>query len=66
MANSAAGLVDAGTISEYTTSGQTINTSLVSGLTDPEGIAMSPAPEPPSLALAGLGAAALWIWRQRK
>jgi hypothetical protein len=32
---------DAGTIAEYTTSGATVNASLISGLSFPEGIAVS-------------------------
>lgn len=54
------------TIGEYTTSGATVNASLVTGLVSPMGIAISPVPEPSSGALAGLGAAALWLRRRRK
>lgn len=55
-----------GTVGEFTTSGATVNASLVSGLDAPTGIAISPVPEPSGSALAGLGAAALWLWRRRK
>ena len=50
-------------IGEYTTSGATVNPSLISGLTDPIAIAISPAPEPPAIALAGLGALVVLVWR---
>jgi hypothetical protein len=55
-----------GTVGEYTISGATVNTSLISGLNGPLGIAISPVPEPSASALAGLGAAALWLWHRRK
>jgi MYXO-CTERM domain-containing protein len=53
-------------IAEFTTSGTTINVSLISGLDGPCGLAISPAPEPSANALAGLGAAMLTLWRRRK
>jgi hypothetical protein len=34
------------TIGEYTTSGATVNASLVTGLSNPWGIAVAPVPEP--------------------
>ena len=53
----------AGTIGEYTTSGATVNASLISGLDTPLFIAVAagpPAiPEPSSLALLAVGLAAL-------
>jgi hypothetical protein len=54
-----------GFVGEYTTSGATVNASLISGLDEPTGIAISPAPEPSAAALAGLGAAALGLRRRR-
>jgi MYXO-CTERM domain-containing protein len=54
-----------GTIGEYTTSGATVNASLISSF-NPTGIAIGPAPEPSVGVLAGLVAAALWLWRRRR
>ena len=55
------------TIGEYTTSGATVNASLITGLVSPFGIAISPVPDEASTAsLAGLSAAALWLWHRRK
>lgn len=53
-----------GTIGEYTTSGATVNASLISGIFRPAYVAISP--EPSTFALAGVGAAVLWLWRRRK
>jgi hypothetical protein len=53
-----------GTVGEYTISGQTINSSLITGLNTGTYIAV--APEPTTLALAGLGTAAFCFWRRRK
>ena len=57
-----------GVIAEYGLDGSTINTSLISALNSPHaiassGIAIGPAPEPPAIALAGLGAVVLLVWR---
>ena len=54
----------AGTIGEYTTSGATVNASLVSGLNGPIGIAV--VPEPSAWALLGIAAAALLAFRPRR
>lgn len=55
-----------GTIGEYdVTTGAAINASFITGVA-PEVIAISPAPEPSAGAVAGLGVAALWLWRRRK
>ena len=54
-----------GAVGEYTTSGA-VDASLISGLNVPGGIAISPVPEPSTIALAGLGAVAFcfwWRWR---
>jgi hypothetical protein len=52
-----------GTVGEYTTSGATVNASLISGLDTPVEIAVAPAtpaiPEPSSLVLLSVGLAAL-------
>ena len=60
-----------GTIGEYTTSGATVNASLVSGLNAPFGIAIAPVPEPSTI--AGLITAALtaggigfFSWRRHR
>jgi len=51
-----------GTIGEYTLSGATVNASLISGLNNPAGIVITP--EPSTVALVGLGAAALFLRRR--
>ena len=48
-----------GTIGKYTTSGGTVNASLVSGLNQPYGIAISPSPAPKPATLTLLGSALL-------
>jgi PEP-CTERM motif len=55
-----------GTVGEYTTSGGTVNASLISDLSFPSSIAIGPVPEPSTVALAIVGAAALWLRRRRK
>ena len=57
-----------GTIGEYTTSGSVVNASLVTGLRTPNGIAVTPTPEPSTLALLGAGGLALLVyaWRRRR
>jgi hypothetical protein len=55
-----------GTVSEYTTSGALLNSSLITGLGDTGYIALGPVPEPSSGLLAGLSAVAFWLWRPRK
>ena len=58
---------DVGTIGEYNaTTGAPINASLISGLNAPVDLAIGPVPEPSTIALAGLGATALWLWRRRE
>jgi hypothetical protein len=52
------------TVGEYTLKGDPINTSLITGLDG--GTYIDVVPEPSTMALAGLGAAALWFWRRRK
>ncbi|HTV39721.1 MAG TPA: PEP-CTERM sorting domain-containing protein [Candidatus Sulfotelmatobacter sp.] len=52
-----------GSVSEYTTSGALVDASLISGLDGPYGIAVTP--EPSTVALAGLGVGALWLWRRK-
>jgi len=56
-----------GTIGEYTTSGATVNSSLISGLDGPLGIAIVGVPEPSNLMPLGLVLAGLGIygWRRR-
>ena len=58
--------LESGIIGECTTSGATVSASLISGLENPVGIALGAVPEPSSGALAGVGGAALWLWRRRK
>jgi DNA-binding beta-propeller fold protein YncE len=50
-------------IGEYNAAtGATINAALITGLSDPQGIAV--VPEPATLALAAFGLAGLAIWRR--
>jgi hypothetical protein len=58
------GGVGEGGIAECTTSGAIVNYSLVSGLNNPDAIAISPAPEPSAFALLGLGVVGLWLRRR--
>ena len=53
-----------GSINEFTSDG--VQTTFASGLQDPIGLAFQPVPEPSSLALAGLGVAALLIPRRQQ
>jgi len=54
-------------IGEYTTSGATVNAALVTGLNDPQGIAVEDVPEPSTWAmvLGGLGLLALRLRTRR-
>jgi hypothetical protein len=52
-----------GTIGEYTTSGATVNVSLISGLGSPFGIAV--VPEPSSWALLAMGTGVLYAVHRR-
>jgi hypothetical protein len=51
-------------LDQRTTSGATVNTTLVSGLTNPIGIVV--VPEPSTWALLATGAGALLVFRRRK
>jgi hypothetical protein len=54
-------------VGEYTTSGATVNSSLISGFgSSISDLAISSVPEPSAIALAGLGAVAFWLGRRRK
>ena len=56
-----------GTIGEYTTSGSTVNASLISGLDGPVlGVAINPVPEPPGGVLAALCVVTFCLPRWRK
>lgn len=55
-----------GDVEEWTTSGTTVNSSLISGLDEPSGIAIGPGRSLSAIALAGVGAAALLAIRRRK
>ena len=60
-------IATASKVAEYdAASGAAINTSLITGLTGVEGIAAEPAPEPGTLAFAGLGGLSLLLARRRK
>jgi hypothetical protein len=54
-----------GKIEEYTTAGATVNSSLITGLDFPWGVAVEEVPEPSTWALlaGGLGGWLLWCWR---
>jgi hypothetical protein len=54
----------AGKIGKYTTSGTTVDASLVTGLSHPIGLVA--VPEPSCWGLVGLGAAALVVLRRRQ
>ena len=58
--------VELSTLGEYGLDGSTLNASLISGINSPADIAIRPVPEPSAVALAGLGAATLWLWRRCK
>ena len=51
-------------IGEYTTSGTTVNAAVITGLPEASGVVITP--EPSTVALAGLGAAAFCVWRRRR
>ena len=57
-----------GTIGEYTISGATVNASLITGISSPQGIVIeaSSTPEPNSIALLGLGLASLEFLRRKR
>jgi DNA-binding beta-propeller fold protein YncE len=55
-----------GTIGEYTSSGVTVTTSLVSNLSDPQGIAIVPVPEPSTWVMLAAGAGMLLIIALRR
>ncbi|MGD0897554.1 MAG: DUF3466 family protein [Thermoguttaceae bacterium] len=58
---------NAGTIGEYTTSGGTVNASLITGLSGPESIAVTPAvPEPATPALLGSALLGLGVVHLRR
>jgi PEP-CTERM motif len=54
-----------GSIGEYTTSGGTVNATLITGLTLPAAIAISPVPEPSTLALLAVGASVVVLRLRR-
>ncbi|HBZ72018.1 MAG TPA: hypothetical protein DEP35_20730 [Deltaproteobacteria bacterium] len=56
---------DAGTIGEYTTSGATVNASLITGLNNPVGIVVVPVPGPSSLLPVATGVVGLAVRRHR-
>ena len=56
-----------GSISEYsTTSGAVINSNLITGLSEPTGVVIAPAPEPGSLILVGIAAAVALVNRRKR
>jgi PEP-CTERM motif len=57
-------IANGGNVGEYGLDGSTINASLISGLNSTYGIIVVPEPSP--IALAGLGAAAAWLWRRKQ
>ena len=71
VVNYANNMPGAGAIGEYTTSGATVNASLISGLNSPVFLAIvstaSPVPEPRSLTLLALGllVGLGFCWRKR-
>jgi len=64
VTNVGSGTPGSGTIGEYTTSGATVNASLISGLYIPEGIAVV-VPEPSTGALLAAGIVGLSVRRHR-
>ncbi len=62
--------LDSNTVGEYTTSGATVNASLITGLNVPIGIAVTPTsvsvPEPSTFVLMGLGFAVLFVALRRR
>jgi len=57
----------AGTVGEYNLNGTAVNTQLISGLNEPEGVAVvQSVPEPSSIMLAGLGLLGALLMRRRR
>jgi hypothetical protein len=53
-------------IGQYTTSGQTVNAALVTGLSNPRNLAVVPEPSTYVMALAGLACGGYLVKRRRK